>query len=136
LVGDVILTPCSTEEDDNCDDDDDDDGCADSFVVTSVPDVFVDGTSGNSGNAVCPYALLIHMTFTQLIERIIQTQLVKLSTLQDHWSFLTASVFLSLANIITVIATYKICNATVAIPISFMASALPFVIKLGTLVIE
>jgi hypothetical protein len=80
LVGDVILTPCSTEEDDNCDADDDD-GCVGGFVVTSIPDLFDDGTSGNCGNAVCPYALLIHMTLAQLIERIIPNTISKVINL-------------------------------------------------------
>ena len=82
MVGDVILTPCSTEEDDNCDADDD--GCVGGgggFVVTSIPDLFDDGTSGNCGNAVCPYALLIHMTLTQLIERIIPNIISKVINL-------------------------------------------------------
>jgi len=76
LTGDVILTPCFTEEDAPSDG-----GCCIGvdFVVTSVPDVLFeeDGIVGNCGNAfsgaVCPYTLLIHA-----IETIIPNTVINL----------------------------------------------------------
>jgi hypothetical protein len=59
-----------------------DDGCVNGFVVTSVAGVlFDDGTAGNSGNAFCPYAILLHIMFIHITEIIIPNTDINLTGL-------------------------------------------------------